>query len=343
MLRLPPFDVATPATVAEVVRALEATPDARILAGGTDLLPNLKHRLERPPALISLARVTALRQVIDKDDDNAVRIGAGVSLSTLSTHPLVRGAFPSLCEAAERVASPIIRNMATLGGNVHLDTRCRYVNQTQFWRQGIGGCLKAEGDVCHVVPKGRNCVAALSSDCVPVIVALDGSIELVGPEGQRTIPAEAYFRADGLRHTVRVSNEVMTALILRKPAAYRRERYLKWTVRKSIDFPLLSVAMRFDLETEAPDAPVTAVRIVVGVLGAKPRLVGKLNAAIGMRFSDPKVADMISQAVHSQCRPLENIPYDAAYRRRMLQVYTHRAIQAMATQAATSPSQPGRR
>lgn len=330
MLRLPQFEVESPDTIEGVVAALQRRPGARLIAGGTDILPNLKHFLDTPPALVSLARVTALRGVVRDDAAGVLRIGAGVTLTQLAEHPEARALFPSLAEAAGGVASPVIRNMGTLGGNVNLDTRCRYVNQSEFWRGAIGGgCLKSEGDVCHVVPKGRNCVAAMSSDNVPVLIGLDATIVLVGPEGRRELPLEEYYQADGIAHTLAKPGEVTVELRVPLPRGPRRTRYVKWAVRKSIDYPLLSAALRFDLAADGPHAEVTGVRVVVGVLGAKPRVVTRLDEALGKKLSDPAVARIVSEATHAQCKPLENVPYEAAYRREMLRVYTRRAVEAI--------------
>lgn len=329
MLRLPQFGVELPESVDSVVALLRDNPGARVVAGGTDLLPNLKHRLEQPVKLISLARVDELRSV-DEAEHGGLRvleIGAGVTLSALSEDARVREHFPSLAHAAGIVASPLIRNMGTIGGNLNLDTRCRYVNQTKFWRDAIGGgCLKSEGDVCHVVPGGRKCVAAMSSDCAPVLISLDAEVVLAGPEGQRAVPAAQYFKADGLRHTVREDAEITTKIRVPLPSAPRRSAYAKWTVRKSIDFPLVSVALRFDLEADEVHAPVTGLTVVAGVLGAKPRIVARLDDAITKKLSDPALARIVSGAVHKQCKPLENVPYEAPYRRQMFAVFTRRAI-----------------
>ena len=328
MLRLPQFGVVMPENVAGVVEALRANPGARILAGGTDLLPNLKHWLDQPPMLVSLAQVRELRSIAL--EPGVLRIGAGMTLREISEHPEVASRLPSLAHAAGIVASPLIRNMGTLGGNVNLDTRCRYVNQSQFWREAIGGgCLKSEGNVCHVVPGGRNCVAAMSSDCVPVLISLGATIVLVGPEGQRELPLDQYFKADGIQHTKREAGELTTELRVPLPDRPRRAAYAKWTVRKSIDFPLVSVALCFDLERDEVDAPVLDATVVVGVLGAKPRIVSGLEAAIGKKLSDPALARLVADAVHKQCKPLENVPFEAPYRRQMLAVYTRRAIEAL--------------
>ena len=333
MLRLPQFGVELPEDVSGVVALLRARPGARIVAGGTDILPNLKHRLDEPPTLISLARVAELRRLevvkTDTDGGEALHIGAGMTLTEVAEHPLVREHFPSLAEAAGLVASPLIRNMGTIGGNLNLDTRCRYVNQTKFWREAIGGgCIKSEGNVCHVVPGGRNCVAAMSSDCVPVLISLDAEVELAGPEGTRSVAAAAYFKADGTRHTVREDGELTTALRVPLATTPRRCAYVKWTVRKSIDFPLISLALRFDLDGESK--AVVGVRAVAGVLGAKPREISKLDDAVGKALKDPAVARIVSEAVFKQCKPLENVPYEAGYRRQMLKVHARRAIEALA-------------
>jgi len=334
MLRLPHFDVAAPDSLDEVIEALGASPGARLVAGGTDILPNLKHRLEAPAKLISLARLKALRGIVRDDAGRYLRIGAGVTLSEIAADPIVGELFPSFATSAGCVASPSIRNMATIGGNVNLDVRCRYVNQSEFWREGIGGgCLKSEGDVCHVVPKGRNCVAAMSSDNVPVLISLDASLLLVGPGGTREVAMADYYRADGLRHTKAEDGELTAEIRIPLPTTPRRTDYVKWAVRKSIDFPLVSVAIRFDLDAdaeEAADASITAVKVVVGVLGAKPRVVSRLDDVLGRSLADPSVAQIVSEATFKQCKPLPNVPYEAAYRRQMIRVYTRRAILAMA-------------
>lgn len=328
MLRLPAFDVATPTELDDAL-ALLGTPGARLVAGGTDLLPNLKHRLADPPLLVSLAQVTALRGIRRDDAAGVLRLGAGVTLTETATSAEVLARFPSLAHAAGHVASPLIRNMATLGGNVNLDTRCRYVNQTDFWRSAIGGCLKSEGTVCHVVPGGRNCVAAMSSDCVPVLISLDAALVLRSPSATRTVPVADYFVADGTRHTVRADDEITCEIQIPLPTAPRRTAYTKWSVRQSIDFPLLSIALRFDLDEDRVGAALTDLRVVVGVLGSRPREVTRLEDLRGRTLEDPTVAVAVADRVHAQCKPLENVPYEAPYRRDMLRVYTRRAIAAI--------------
>ncbi len=326
MLRLPRFGVQTPETLEDAVAAL-AQPGARLVAGGTDILPNLKHRLDDPPTLVSLTRVRDLREI--REDDGHLVIGAGVTLTEISEHPRVRERFGSLAYAAGVIASPLIRNMGTLGGNVNLDTRCRYVNQTHFWRSAIGGCLKAKGDVCHVVPKGRICVAAMSSDLVPVLGSLGATLVNQGPSGARELPILDYYGADGTQHIKRLDGEITKEVRVPIPSGATRARYAKWTVRKSIDFPLVSVAIKFDLASDSVDAQVQGVSVVVGVLGSKPRVLTRLDEVVGRKLSDPTVAHTVAERAHAQCKPLENVPYEAPYRRQMIRVHTHRAIEAI--------------
>lgn len=326
MLRLPRFGVVTPTELDDAL-VLLGRPGARLVAGGTDILPNLKHRLDDPPLLVSLANVASLRGISQQGD--VLRIGAAETLTSVAEDARVRASFPSLAHAAGHVASPLIRNMGTLGGNVNLDTRCRYVNQTDFWRSAIGGCLKSGGTVCHVVPGGRNCVAAMSSDSVPVLISLGATVVLRSPKGTRELAMADYFVADGIRHTVRADDEITTEIRIPMPTAPRRAAYSKWSVRHSIDFPLVSIALRFDLERDEVGAPLVDLRVVVGVLGARPREVTRLEDLRGIPLSDPRVAEGVAERVYTQCKPLENVPYEAPYRRDMLRVHARRTIASL--------------
>lgn len=328
MLRLPVFGSASPTSLDELVAAL-ATPGARLIAGGTDLLPNLKHRLHAPTTLVSMDRVRELQAIRWDEDAKLVRIGAGVTLSQLADDERIAAVLPSLSKAAGLVASPLIRNMATIGGNINLDTRCRWVNQTEFWRSAIGGCLKSGGDVCHVVPKGSSCVAAMSSDCVPVLISLGAHLVQVGPEGRRMIEIMDYYHSDGIRHTRCGEGEVTAEICVPIPAAASRATYAKWTVRKSIDFPLVSIAMHFGLERDSVDSAITQARVCLGVLAARPKLL-RADTLIGMRLSDPASAELLGELCFKQGKTLDNIPYEASYRRKMLRVFARRALQDLA-------------
>jgi len=322
MLRLPPFRLHRPDTVADAVALLaEHGPEALPMAGGTDLVPNMKHRLFEPAHVVSLNGIEPLDEV--GAHDGQLVVGATVTLADLSMHAVVRQWFPSLAEAAGLVAGPQIRNRATMGGNLCLDTRCTYYNQTRFWRQSLGYCLKKEGTVCHVTRVGRKCVAAHSADTPPVLMTLSAEVDLVGPQGERSLPVRDFFLADGIRNTRREPGELVVRIRIPRPAPSLRTSYRKLRQRKAIDFPLLSVAVSADLEE---DRTVQAISGVVTGLGSRPReLTGWDDLAVGHRL-DEDLVDALCQRAHRQCHPLENIIVDPDWRRAMVPVYVRKAL-----------------
>ena len=319
MLRLPVINTEHPSSIEDAV-ALLAKPKTKIVAGGTDVLPNLKHRLYDVDTLVSLENIEGLRSI--EDQKAQVVIGAGVTLTEISESAVIRETFPSLAKAAGLVASPLLRNMGTLGGNINLDTRCRYVNQSHFWRTAINGCLKSGGDVCHVVPGGKSCVAAMSSDCVPVLLSLGATAELHGSAGQRDVELKDYYKTDGIAHTDKATDELMTKIILSKPLANTKMGYAKWTVRKSIDFPLVSCAMKFELSDKND---VVDASVCLGVLAAKPKLLNT-QSLIGLKSDSNELAEALAILVYKQGKTLPNVPYTAKYRRDMLPVYAKRVL-----------------
>ncbi|MDE2763270.1 MAG: FAD binding domain-containing protein [Gemmatimonadota bacterium] len=343
MLRLPPFRYHRPDTVDEAVLLLARFgEDALPIAGGTDLMPNMKHRLFTPAHVVSLNGIAAMRGIgtvagtaTGSASDNGsaprgngflLRIGALETLADVSGDPLVRRHCAGLAEAAGLVAGPQLRNMGTIGGNVCLDTRCTYYNQTEFWREALGYCLKKDGTVCHVTKVGRKCVAAHSADTPPNLIALDASLTLAGPDGTREISAAEFFVTDGIRNTRRKRDEILTEI--RIPIVEgRRSAYRKLRQRHSIDFPLLSVAVVADF---AEDETLTGLTGAVSALGARPRvLAGWRDMATGERMSRELIEALAGRA-WSQCRPLDNIIVDPEWRRAMVPVYVRRALEEVA-------------
>src|SRR5580698_5687710 len=201
MLPLPIFDFHRPRTLEEAIRLLaDLGPKAQIIAGGTDVLPNMKQGLFEPEHVVSVARLEELRGIALVDGGSAIAIGAGMKLAEIAGSLLVQRTAPALAEAAGLVGGPHHRAMGTLGGNICLDTRCRYYNQTYFWRKSLGYCLKKDGTVCHVVKGGAKCVAAASNDSAPALIALEAELLLLGPKGERTVPALDFYTADGIKN-----------------------------------------------------------------------------------------------------------------------------------------------
>lgn len=319
MLPLPAFKLHRPRTLPEAVSMLHRFgADARVIAGGTDLVPNMKHGLVDARALVSLQHVEALRGI--DLVEGALVIGAMTTLDDLAADLRVKEAAPALAEAALAVGGPHHRRMGTLGGNLCLDTRCRYYNQTYFWRSALGFCLKKDGSVCHVVAGGQKCVAAASNDTAPALIALDASIELESVRGKRAVEAKSFYTADGIRNTVIEPDEIVARVTVPVRSG-RRSGFDKVRRRNAIDFPLLSVAARADYD----GASITSVDVVVSALAARPRrLAAAQKLAPGAAPAD--VVAALVQASKRECKPLENIEGDAEWRHDMVPLVVGRLL-----------------
>jgi 4-hydroxybenzoyl-CoA reductase subunit beta len=326
MLRLHEYAYHQPRALDEALALLDVHgDDAMPIAGGTDLMPNMKHRLFSPAHLVALKRVRELGGI--GEADGALVIGAAETLAAVSRHPIVRERFPSLALAAGSVAGPQLRTMGTIGGNLCLDTRCTYYNQSLFWRQSLGFCLKKDGDTCHVTKVGKKCVAAHSADTPPVLITLGAEVELASAAGTRTVPVADLFIADGIWNNVRRRDEILTRVRIPLPARPLRTAFRKVRQRNAIDYPLLNIALAAEL---ADGGAIEDLRIVVSALGARPRVVtGLEKIAAGQRLTD-EVIDAVAQRAFQQCHPLTNIIVDPEWRRAMVPVYVRRALESLA-------------
>lgn len=329
MLPLPVFDYHRPKTLAEALRLLSELGDqARLIAGGTDLLPNMKQGLAEPKHLIAIGKLAELRELRIEPTRGSPKaaerlvVGAGMRLGELEQSLLVRRAAAALAEAAGAVGGPHHRAMGTLGGNICLDTRCRYYNQTYFWRKSLGFCLKKDGTVCHVVRGGQHCVAAASNDSAPALIALEAELVTLGPKGERHLPAAEFYTADGIRNTVLLPGEIVVRvaipIVLGRVSAFEKLRR-----RDAIDFPLLSVAARVDRDV-ATDR-VEAVELVVSALGARPRRV-RAASKLASEPSSAALIEKLADAAFTECKPLTNLDDDPEWRREMVRVVVKRAL-----------------
>ncbi len=291
------------------------------MAGGTDLVPNMKHELETPEVVISLRGIESLRGVAE--EAHAVRIGPLTTLHDLSHHPIVHRFFPSLADACAEVAGPQLRRMGTIGGNVCLDTRCVYVNQTYFWRQALGFCLKKDGTVCHVVSGGRRCVAAASNDSGPVLMSLGATLELANSERTRTSTIEDFYVQDGVFNQQRARDELLVGITIPKPKPRTVMAYQKLRTRAAIDFPELGVAVLAEL-SEVGLAE--RVDICLTALASRPVRVSKLEAVYKDRELDAETILALGRSAFDRAKPLTNIATDADYRREMVTVMVKRAF-----------------
>ena len=324
MLRLHEYQYHRPAALDQALALLHGREDTMPIGGGTDLVPNMKHRLWTPRHLVALKGIAELRGISVVDGE--LVIGAAETLAAVAASTLVRRIAPSLAMAAGRVAGPQIRNQGTIGGNLCLDTRCTYYNQTLFWRDALGYCLKKDGTVCHVTKVGKKCVAAHSADTVPVLVTLDTVVDLASADGERTVPVEEFFVADGTWNSVRRPDELVARLRIPIPREGTRTAYRKVRQRQAIDYPLLSLAVAARV---ADDQTVDSMSLVVTALGSRPRTVTGLDRIVaGQRLEE--VAEAVAQQAWKQCHPLENIIVDPDWRRAMVPVEVRRALAEIA-------------
>src|SRR5712672_458479 len=243
MMTLPAVDVLRPRSVAEAVAHLAAHPGARLLAGGTDIVPNLKYGMYDTQHLVALRGLSRELRYVRVEGDGEIRLGAMCTVDELSRDAVVRDKLPALAEACAQIAGPQLRRMGTLGGNLCLDTRCIYVNQTYFWRSALGFCLKKDGTMCHVVAGGQRCVAAASNDTAPVLLALGARVRTVSPRGERVLPLEEFYLADGVHNTVLAADELLVEVRVPGSAASLCQAFHKLRTRAAIDFPALNLAV----------------------------------------------------------------------------------------------------
>lgn len=325
MLRLPVFNAAFARSLEEAVE-LKARhgSSAAYVAGGTDLYPNMKRRQQTPAVVIDVRGIVELGG-IEVTPSGGLRIGAGVSLTRLIRHPVVRSQWPVLSEAAATISTPILQNMGTVGGNLLLDTRCNYYDQNYEWRKAIDFCMKKDGKICWVAPSSPRCWAVQSSDLAPVMVALGAQVRLRGPGGERTIPAASLYFDDGIQFLTKHPDELLVSVDV--PAmAGARAAYLKLRRRGAFDFPVLGVAAWARL---AEGGVVDDVRIVLGAVGSYPRVSEEAREAVRGRQLTDEVLDAAARAAARPAKPLDNTDFTIGWRKDMVPVYVRRALAAL--------------
>jgi 4-hydroxybenzoyl-CoA reductase subunit beta len=325
MIRLPAFEYLAPRTVGDAVKYLaDRSPEAMLVAGGTDLVPNMKRGQFEPKALVGLRGIRGLAGV-SGDARRGVTIGCATTLTAVATHPEIARRYPALATAAGLVSSPQLRNVATLGGNVCVDTRCNYYNQSYEWRKAVGFCMKKDGDICLVAPRSSRCWAVSSSDTAPVLWALGATARLAGPAGERTLPVSALYRDDGIEYLAKRPDEILTELTL-PPADGWTSAYLKLRRRGSFDFPVLGVAVA--LRREGPI--VREARVVLGAVASTPREApAAAQALVGQRLTSETIT-RAAEAAAGPAKPLDNTDFTHPYRKRLVRVYVARALARLA-------------
>lgn len=327
MERLAPFVLHRPASVAEAVALLAREPSARAIAGGTDLVPNLRDGLGAPAALVDLTAIAGL-DAMQIAADGSATIGAAVTLARLARDEALARALPVLREAALSIAGPGHRTLATVGGNLCLDTRCVYYNQSAWWRRSNAGCLKHGGDTCHVAPQGNRCHAAFAGDLAPALIALAAEVDVVGPEGARRLPLEALYADDGAAHLVLARGDVVTGVRVPPQPPGARSTYRKARARGAIDFPLAGVAIRL----AAANGRVADLRVALTGTNSHPLRLAGTEAWVGTA-TDEAFAAAVAKAVQKQVSPMRTTVTSSHWRRSVAAVLARRLVAELAARS----------
>ena len=325
-MSLPDFKLVRPLSLNEATAQLALTTGSiRIIAGGTDLIPSMRQKLFEPEYVLDLRGVSELRG-IRPHANGAVEIGALTTLGAIEKSQYLRQHFSVLTEAAATVASPVLRNMGTIGGNICLDTRCLWYNQSLTWRKGCGFCIKKDGNLCHVAPGGTKCWAAFSGDTPPALLCLNAEIEIASSNGARRISLRDFYTGDGENYRQLLPNELVTRVFLPAELADYRGVYRKLRVRGSIDYPLAGVAVAI----KRSNGHVEDARIAMTAVNPAPMLVPHAGDMLIGNAVDNALAEAAGDAAARTAKPLTTSALTPEYRREMIRVFTKRAVLAAA-------------
>ena len=325
-MSLPEFKLLRLRTIEESVGFLSGhAGNLRVLAGGTDLIPSMRQKLFEPEYVLDLRGITTMRG-IRPQADGGVEIGALTTLRAIERAVFLRQHYPVLTEAAATVASPVLRNMGTIGGNICLDTRCLWYNQSVTWRKGCGFCIKKDGDLCHVAPGGTKCWAVFSGDTPPALLCLRAEIEIASAGGTRRVPLRDFYTGLGDNYRKLQPNELVTRIFLPAEAAGYRGVYRKLRVRGSIDYPLAGVAVVM----KRSNGHVADARIGITAVNPAPLLVNGARDLLVGKAVDEALAEAVGDLAAKTAKPLTTSALTPEYRREMIRVFTKRAVLAAA-------------
>ena len=325
-MSLPDFKLLRPRTLAEAIECLGKHADAQIVAGGTDLIPSLKQRLFKPAYVLDISRIAELRGIRNVPGQGT-EIRALTTLTEIERSEHIRRDYPVLQEAAKTVASPILRNMGTLGGNICLDTRCLWYNQSLTWRTACGFCIKKDGDLCHVAPGGAKCWAAFSGDTPPALLCLEAELEIAAPAGTRRLGLSDFYTNVGDARMRLAKNEMVTRVFLPVRTAGYRGVYRKLRLRGSIDYPLAGVAVAL----KRSNGQVEDVRVSITAVNPAPLLVRGIEKELVGKSMTEEIAAAVGELAARTAKPLTTSALTPEYRREMIRVFAKRAVLEAAT------------
>jgi 4-hydroxybenzoyl-CoA reductase subunit beta len=322
-MKLPEFELIQPRSLQEACSVLgKHDRKAVLLAGGTALMVGLRYGLSKPAVVVGLKGLTAL-DYVGRNGSGGLAIGSMVTLEALEKSPLVLNEYAPLARAAQLVALPSIRHKATIGGNLCLDTRCIYYNQSEFWRSGLKPCFKRGGGICHAVEKGRHCQAVYQGDLGPVLMALGAEVKIVSAKGEKITPLAQFFSGRGEKPNILKTDEILIEVRIPASGLGAAGAYEKLRVREGMDFPMAGVAVRVKRNRSGT---IEQARIVLGAVGPSPIEVPKAAGFLeGHKPTDDLLQSVAREAV-DRAQPVGNLAMNASYRRKMVGVLVKRAL-----------------
>jgi len=323
---LAPFTLHRAGTAEQAAALLASVPGARIIAGGTDLLPNLRRGIGKPPALVDVSSIAGLGEIVR--DAQGWHVGAAVTLARLCADAAVARELPAVAQAAASVAGPGHRSVATLGGNLCLDTRCVFYNQSEWWRRSNDYCLKHGGGTCHVAPQGTRCHAAFSGDLAPAMIALDASVETVGEKGRRSLPLADLYADDGAAPLRLAAGELIVAVRVPPQPEGSRSGYRKARIRGAMDFALAGVAMRASFD----GGRLAGLRVALTGTNSRPLLLADTDALCGGTIDEALLA-ALGKRIGKQVSPMRTTVTASNYRRQVAIVLAQRLLRDLADSA----------
>tara|TARA_B100000315_G_scaffold256080_1_gene301135 strand:+ start:891 stop:1916 length:1026 start_codon:yes stop_codon:yes gene_type:complete len=331
MQPLPNFQYLEPETIHEAAKLLmDSGTQSMVISGGTDMLPSMRQGIFSPDVVISLQAIPHLRDV-EWDDTEGLKIGPLATLRSLETNAEILQHFPVIAEAAHAVGSPQLREMATVGGNICLDTRCYYYNQSENWQACDQECLKLGGETCKAAPSGRakKCFAVFSADLAPVLVALDARITLLSARGERHVDLREFYTGDGAAPHVKAPDEILTSVLVPKQMAGIFGVYQKYRIRNSIDYPIAGVALTLRLNGPDKSAKklVKDVCLVISGVASKPLVVKKIPPLLNGKALDDALIEEAALLAKKAALPLANTGGERAHRKQMIYEFTKKAFE----------------
>lgn len=325
-MNLPEFEHFEPTTLSEACFLLKKHRNrAKVIAGGTDLLNLMTNRLVEPEYLIDLKRISELR-TLEYDDIRGLVLGSAITLSELIYSPLTQEKAPLLVAAARTVAAPPLQNMATVGGNVCLNTRCLFYNQSKHWRSSRLICFKAGGNVCHVVKHSKGCHSVFQADVACALVALNARVRLIEEGGERILPLAEFYTEKGENPNRLTPTEILTEIWISPNNIHRRGKYEKFSLRAALDFPQAGVAALIGLD---PDGKIEKARVVLNALASSPVELKSAQAFLIGKRLDEDLIEKTAQAAFGVAQPVNNTGVSPLYRKKMVRILVKRSLKGL--------------